>query len=164
MTLTTPLKALLKSFLLVSLCVGVVMLGQFILGWQEAKQEPAFYQTETSLLTLVGKKTLSPVLIEFYTNECPTCRILTPMLHAMVQRQYPFPVTLVMIDANDPTQAQPVSLFGITEVPSLFYFDTQRMVKHRIPLTSLHPTALAQTLATELTRFDSKRQNTPTKF
>ncbi len=73
-----------------------------------------------------------PLLIEFYTDACRTCQIVTPWVHDLANNKYKSQVTYVMVNADDQTQAQVAQLFAIEYVPSIFVFDFKHMKKEQI--------------------------------
>ena len=73
----------------------------------------------------------TPLLIEFYTDNCHTCQQITPWL-ANMKHEFDHQVTFVMVDINDPAQQQVAELFGVSYVPAIYVFDFKRMHKIQV--------------------------------
>ena len=78
--------------------------------------------------TKVSKK---PILLEFYTDSCGTCRRVAPIVHK-VKEQMKDQVTFVMVDVNDARQQFAVEAFNIEVIPALFVFDPVKKKKIQI--------------------------------
>lgn len=73
----------------------------------------------------------TPLLIEFYTDNCKTCTVITPWM-AELKPDFDNQVTFVMVDINDPAQQQVSELFGVSYVPAIYVFDFKRMNKTQV--------------------------------
>lgn len=74
----------------------------------------------------------TPLLVEFYTDSCTTCRTVTPMVHDLMKGPYHDQLTLVMLDLENPDNLDVAELFGVEELPGLYVFDFKRMKKFKI--------------------------------
>ena len=84
----------------------------------------------------------TPLLIEFYSDTCGTCRELAPMIHE-AQKKFKGQLYFVMVNTDDPLQVDVVSLFNIQEIPALYVFDFHKMRKQAVPSEDLfEPAAL----------------------
>jgi thioredoxin 1 len=72
---------------------------------------------------VLGSK--EPVLVDFYTDDCPPCRMMAPMLHELeAEANGAFKVVKV----NAATKAALASSFRISAVPSFFAFNNGKIV------------------------------------
>ena len=78
----------------------------------------------------------TPLLVEFYTDSCQTCRQVTPTI-AKVKTGLADRLTFVMINLDDPQQQPVANIFGVSYVPALFVFDPGKMQKQQVPLTQM---------------------------
>lgn len=74
-----------------------------------------------------------PLLVEFYSDTCGTCRRLTPEIHKLYEGPYKGKLTLVMLDVMEPENQQIAQLFGVDALPGIYLFDHKHMKKHPIP-------------------------------
>jgi thiol-disulfide isomerase/thioredoxin len=72
-----------------------------------------------------------PLLVEFYTDTCGTCKVLTPWVHQLKDK-YADDLTFVMVDVSDARNSQVAQIFNITFVPSIFVFDAKHMTKAQV--------------------------------
>lgn len=81
-----------------------------------------------------------PVLVDFYSNNCPPCRALAPYLDEMA-RDFAGCAKIVKVNVDvDPGLAVK---YGVSAVPTLIWFDGGRPVERTI---GAHPAALRQRL------------------
>ncbi|MEB3286002.1 MAG: thioredoxin family protein [Vampirovibrionales bacterium] len=78
------------------------------------------------------KSAKTPLLVEFYSDSCSTCKHVSPILHELSQQDYRNKVMLVMMDVEDPAHFEVAKLFGVNELPSVYVFDFHRMKKQQI--------------------------------
>lgn len=110
---------------------------------------PSAYDPKISIEEAV-QTSKKPLLVEFYTDTCQTCRQVTPLL-AKVKERYAKDLTFVMVNLDDPQQQPFAQIFGVTYVPAVFIFDAKQMHKTQIPLEKMKSQALlAQTINTTL--------------
>lgn len=74
----------------------------------------------------------TPLLIEFYSDTCGTCRELAPLIHK-AQEKFKGKLFFVMVNTDDPAQQDVVNLFNIDEIPALYVFDFHKMRKLAVP-------------------------------
>ncbi|MEB3244379.1 MAG: thioredoxin family protein [Vampirovibrionales bacterium] len=140
-----------KSFLLIAGLIALVAGLSFSGNLFALKQLPSSYDSGLTLDKALEDKS-TPVLVEFYTDTCQTCKIVTPMVHEAVTPMGE-KLRLVMVDADDPANAGFVNLFGIDEVPTLVLFDFGRMKKTPLPLSELGSVnAIRQTVTNALNK------------
>lgn len=72
-----------------------------------------------------------PLLIEFYTDSCRTCQHVTPWVHQL-GKKYKDDFQFVMVDADNPDNAQVSQIFAIEYVPAIFIFDFKHMTKAQV--------------------------------
>jgi thiol-disulfide isomerase/thioredoxin len=123
-----------RSFLTVATTLAVVGLlclsGRYmsaLAGWGAA---PSSYDPQISVQEAV-KTSQTPLLIEFYTDACGTCQMLTPWVHTL-GKKYKNDVTLVMVNLDDPNRNSVAEIFNVQYVPSLFVFDFKHMAKAQV--------------------------------
>jgi thiol-disulfide isomerase/thioredoxin len=73
-----------------------------------------------------------PILIEFYSDSCGTCKTLTPIIHDLYLQNYKDRLTVVMMDVSDPANQDIAKLFGVDALPAVYIFDHHHMKKHQI--------------------------------
>jgi thiol-disulfide isomerase/thioredoxin len=122
-----------KSFfiaLLAVISVGLIVTASgYFSTW--SGNAPSKYDTGLTI-EQATKQSNKPLLIEFYSDDCGTCRQLTPLIHN-VQAKYKDNATFVMVDVYDKKNAMFVELFKIDVIPSLYVFDAKHMQKIEIP-------------------------------
>lgn len=72
-----------------------------------------------------------PLLVEFYTDSCGTCKVLTPWAHSLKEK-YADDLTFVMVDVSDSRNSQISQIFNIQFVPAIFVFDAKHMTKAQV--------------------------------
>ena len=80
------------------------------------------------------KTSEAPLLIEFYSDTCGTCKQVAPRIHA-IEGDYKNKLTLVMLDMDQPDNKNIAQLFGVDELPGVFIFDHHKMKKYQIQPT-----------------------------
>ncbi len=120
-----------KSFFIVLL--SILAMGLMFTGTRYMAAIPGFFGLPSSYDPRVSiqdaaQTSEKPLLIEFYTDSCGGCQQITPLVHKL-SKKYKDDLTFVMVDVNDPEQAQVSEIFGITYVPRLFIFDFKHMAK-----------------------------------
>lgn len=81
-----------------------------------------------------------PVLVDFYSNNCPPCRALAPYLDEMA-REFAGCAKIVKVNVDvDPRLAV---TYGVSAVPTLIWFEGGRAVDRTV---GAHPAALRQRL------------------
>lgn len=121
-----------RSFLLVSLIVLMVFASAFASQMWITKDLPSAYDPGLSI-DKAFKTSKVPLLVEFYSDSCGTCKRLTPVIHELQEGPYKNKLTLVMLDVSEPSNQGIAQLFGVDALPGLYIFDHQHMKKHQIP-------------------------------
>lgn len=125
-----------KSFFLVVfslLVMGVVAVGaRFVAAIPGATGLPSSYDPKLTVEEAVQTST-KPLLIEFYTDTCKTCQLITPWVYKL-KDNYKSKVTFVMVDVDDPRQGSIAGIFGIEYVPTLYVFDFKNMTKVQVSI------------------------------
>jgi thiol:disulfide interchange protein len=122
-----------KSLLLVVTVLATVMTTSVASQlWLQGPLPSAFDKGVT--LEQAFKQGRGPIMVEFYSDACGTCRKVAPWVHHAAEQQG---LTLVMVDTQDPKNFPFVDLFGVKTLPALFVFDFQHMKKHQVPLDSV---------------------------
>jgi len=120
-----------KSVFLCLLIIAMVFVSSFASQWMASSSLPSSYDPGLRI-DKAFKSAKTPLLIEFYSDVCGTCQRMAPIVHDLMQNEYPQKLTLVMMDVNDPENLQIAKLFGVNELPSIFVFDFKHMKKHQI--------------------------------
>jgi thioredoxin-like negative regulator of GroEL len=120
-----------RSLLLVALIFLVVFTSAFTSQMMITKDLPSSFDSGLTI-EQAFKTSQVPLLVEFYSDDCGTCRKLTPVLHEMKDKRYHGQLTMVMLDVTDPANAEIAKLFGVDSLPGLFVFDHKHMKKHPI--------------------------------
>jgi len=120
-----------RSFLLVSLIFLLVFASAFASQMWTTKDLPSAYDSGLTI-EKAFKTSKVPLLIEFYSDSCGTCKRLAPVIHALEEGPYKGRVTLVMLDVNEPANQDIARLFGVDSLPGLYVFDHLHMKKHAI--------------------------------
>ncbi len=140
-----------KSFLLVLGVVAVVFASAFTTQMVLSGQLPSAYDPGIAV-DEAFKTSKYPLLIEFYSDTCSSCRTVTPLIHQVYDADYKDKLTLVMVDVNDDDGYQISRLFGVESIPAVFVFDFKHMKKDELDMEHLlsqksFSTALDQALA-----------------
>lgn len=125
-----------KSFVLVLLILAVVFSSAFASQMFITSQLPSSYDPGLSVMQAF-QTAKTPLLIEFYSDDCSTCKKVTPLLHNTYNKSLKSKLTLVMVDVNAPENEEVARLFGIEQLPSIFVFDFKHMKKQEIDIQSL---------------------------
>ena len=120
-----------RSFLLVSLIFLLVFASAFASQMWTTKDLPSAYDSGLTI-EKAFKTSKVPLLIEFYSDTCGTCKRLAPVIHSLEDGPYKGRVTLVMMDVNEPGNQDIARLFGVDSLPGLYVFDHKHMKKHAI--------------------------------
>lgn len=120
-----------RSLIMVLVLVAAVFASAFTTQMVLTKDLPSSYDTGLSI-EQAFKTSKVPLLIEFYSDTCGSCRKLTPIIHAMHEQDYKKRLTVVMLDVTDPSVQQIGQLFGVDALPALYVFDHRHMKKHQI--------------------------------
>lgn len=127
-----------KSFFLIVLALlltGVLSAGSRMIGSIPGiSGNPSSYDPKISLED-AAMKSSNPLLIEFYTDACQTCRQVTPWVHKLGEK-YKDRLTFVMVNLDDPKNEQIGAIFKVEYVPALFVFDFKHMSKAQIQPSS----------------------------
>jgi thiol-disulfide isomerase/thioredoxin len=129
--------------------VGAVMAVTGVAGfsqqWQAYSQLPSFYDAGLTV-EKAFKTAKTPLVIEFYSDACGTCKQVTPMVHKVATRLRDR-ATWVMVDVTQPDNQMTAQLFGVTTIPRVFVFHPRQMKKHAIASATLQtPAALQQAI------------------
>lgn len=120
-----------RSFLLVSLVVTMVFASAFASQMWMSKDLPSAYDPGLSI-EKAFKTSQAPLLIEFYSDSCGTCKRLTPVIHELQEGAFKNRLTLVMMDVSEPSNQDIAKLFGVDALPGLYVFDHRHMKKYQI--------------------------------
>jgi thioredoxin-like negative regulator of GroEL len=143
-----------QSLLLILALIVITAVVSFSGNLMALRALPSSYDTGLTL-DVAFKDKSTPVLVEFYTDTCRSCQILTPMLHGVMQdNKLKSKLRWVMVNAEDANNAGFVNLFGVDSVPTVVVFDFAKMKKHPIPLEKLES---PQEIHQSLTQFLAKR-------
>ena len=127
-----------KSFFLAVLSVisvGLVITASgYISGWSGGNV-PSHFDSGLTVEQATHQSS-QPLLIEFYSDSCGTCKELTPKIHN-VQTQFKNKATFVMVDVYG-KQSFVADLFKIDVIPTLYLFDPKHMQKIEIPSKYLY--------------------------
>ncbi|MDX2085246.1 MAG: thioredoxin family protein [Candidatus Melainabacteria bacterium] len=144
-----------KSALFLLISLSLVVLATYATNVSAARQLPSFYDSGVSIESAFQKAD-KPVLVEFYTDACSTCRQVTPVVHRlMTSDRFANRLTWVMVNLEDEANQPIAQLFGVRQIPDLYVFDVGRMKKHHIDIETIRresdlvtafDTALAKTL------------------
>jgi thioredoxin-like negative regulator of GroEL len=128
-----------KSFFLVILSLLVMGLlfngARMVAAIPGVTGMPSSYDPKISVDEAVNTSPY-PLLIEFYTDPCGTCKIVTPWVHKLHEEKYKDKLTFVMVDVNKPENGQFAQIFGIQYVPAIFVFDFKNMSKAQVDIKS----------------------------
>jgi len=120
-----------RSFLLVMIVVTLVFASAFAAQMYMMRELPSSYDSGLTI-EKAFKSSKVPLLIEFYSDTCNTCRRMAPMIHELYETHYKQRLTVVMMDVSDPGNQDIARLFGVDSLPALYIFDHHRMKKYRI--------------------------------
>lgn len=120
-----------RSFVLVALVFVTVFASAFTSQMILTRDLPSNYDTGLTI-EQAFKTSKVPILVEFYTDTCGTCRRLAPILHELYTTEYKNRLTVVMMDVEDPQNHDIAQLFGVDSLPGLFVFDHNNMKKYQI--------------------------------
>lgn len=120
-----------RSFFLVSLVFMLVFASAFASQIWMTRDLPSSYDTGLTI-EKAFKTSKAPLLIEFYSDSCATCKRLTPVIHALEEGPYQGRLTLVMLDVSEGANQDIARLFGVDSLPALYVFDHHHMKKHAI--------------------------------
>lgn len=120
-----------RSFLLVLMITSLVFASAFAAQLWMTRDLPSSYDPGISIETAF-KTSKVPILVEFYSDTCSTCKQLTPVIHELKEGPYKHRLTLVMLDVSEPDNQDIAKLFGVDALPGVFVFDPHRMKKHAI--------------------------------
>ncbi len=120
-----------RSFFLVTLILSLVFASAFASQLWMTKDLPSSYDPGLSI-EKAFKSSKVPLLVEFYSDTCGTCKKLTPIIHELETGPYKDRLTLVMLDVGEPSNQQIAQLFGVDSLPGVFVFDQHHMKKHAI--------------------------------
>lgn len=123
-------KSILISILALALA-GIVFAGpRLVSAVPGSSKAPSSYAPRLTLTEAI-KTSKNPLLVEFYTDSCLTCREITPWVHQLAKK-YKNELTLVMVDVDDPKQERTVDVFRVDYVPAIFVFDAKRMATAKV--------------------------------
>ncbi|MBK8189908.1 MAG: thioredoxin family protein [Vampirovibrionales bacterium] len=134
------------------------------LAWQlfqgaDASGRPSQYDPGVSL-SAAAKTAQTPLLIEFYSDDCGACVQLTPLVHRVATTAFARRLKLVMINVDRPQSQDAAALFRVDSVPSVFVFDPKRMKKKTIPFAALsNPRRLEAALNSALAGLGAQGQS-----
>ncbi|MEM0951824.1 MAG: thioredoxin family protein [Cyanobacteria bacterium P01_H01_bin.74] len=141
-----------RSLIMVLSVVSVIFLSSFVTQLWLNRNVPSSYDPGIPIQEAF-KTSKTPILVEFYSDTCSTCRRLTPVIHSLYEGRYHNRLTLVMMDVTDPDNRDIAQLFGVNVLPGIYIFDHKRMKKHAIPPEAFRSEA---TLTAEMDRILKK--------
>ncbi len=141
-----------RSVVLVLGVVALVLASSFVSRMMLSGNLPSAYDTGLTVDTAF-KTSEKPLLIEFYTDECTSCQMVTPLVHRTHKNNFNEQLTMVMVDVANPNNAPFMQLFGIQSVPALFVFDHKHMKKEAIEFSAFQtPNTIAHAVREALAR------------
>lgn len=117
--------------------VAVVFVSSFMSQWNILGQLPSAYDPGVNIQDAF-QTSETPLLVEFYSDDCASCRQATPILHHTYTHKYKDKLTLVMLDVTDSTSSQVAQLFGVESIPAVYVFDAKNMHKETIDLNAFN--------------------------
>lgn len=120
-----------RSFLLVVSIVLLVFTSAFATQMVLTRDLPSSFDPGITVQQAFQTSQV-PLLIEFYSDTCATCKRVTPILHDLKSREYQDRLTLVMVNVEEPDNQMVAQLFGVDELPGLYLFDHHHMKKFQI--------------------------------
>ncbi len=119
------------------LIVGVPIIALFWFGQREMRgrpspppamdesvqSRPVFDEEGTELLPPLGEATRKPRLVEFYTDNCPACKVMRPTIHKLRDENDDGPVEVVLLNLSDPRNEHLASRYQLVGVPTVSLFD-----------------------------------------
>ena len=120
-----------RSFLMVALVFMLVFASAFASQIWMTKDLPSSYDKGLTI-EQAFKTSKVPILIEFYSDSCGTCKRLAPVIHELNEGRYKNRLTFVMMDVDEPGNQDIARLFGVDSLPGLYVFDHKHMKKHAI--------------------------------
>lgn len=120
-----------KSLLLVLMVVTLVFASSFASQMMLSKDLPSSFDPGLQI-DEAFKTSQVPLLIEFYSDTCTTCKRVAPMIHTLAGETYKDKLTLVMLDMDDPANLDIARLFGVDTLPGIYVFNFKKMKKHQI--------------------------------
>ncbi len=120
-----------RSLLMVALIFTVVFASAFTTQMVLTSTLPSSFDKGLTI-EKAFKTSKVPLLVEFYSDTCDTCKRLAPSIHDLHETAYPNRLTVVMMDVEDPANREIAQLFGVDSLPGLYVFDHHRMKKHQI--------------------------------
>jgi thioredoxin 1 len=141
-----------RSFFLVTLISLMVFLSAFASQLWITKDLPSSYDPGLSI-EKAFKTSKVPILVEFYSDSCGTCKRLSPIIHELKEGPFKDRLTLVMMDVSEPENQDIARLFGVDSLPGLFVFDHHHMKKYQIkPEDFVSKGTLQQSIEEALTK------------
>lgn len=149
-----------QSIWMVLAVVLVVFVSTSWTQWKALGELPSAYDPGVRIQEAF-QTAETPLLVEFYSDDCGSCRQATPVLHGVYNSEFKDKLTLVMLDVNEPDAAQVGQLFGVESIPAVYVFNPKVMHKEMVPLTAFESEgALKAGLKQALTRVKvAKKQN-----
>lgn len=142
---------LLRALVLVGVVVLIVVGIGFGVQTNQAAKLPSAYDTGLTVDAAFQGAT-KPLLIEFYSDSCHACQIVTPIIHAIYEKAYKDKLTFVMANTDDEKNAPIAELFGIDAIPAIFVFDPRKMKKAEVLVPEVfHASDLEKGLADAFT-------------
>ncbi len=120
-----------RSFFLVATLALMVFVSAFASQLWITKDLPSAYDPGLPI-DKAFKTSQVPILVEFYSDSCGTCKRLSPIIHELQTGPFKDRLTLVMLDVTEPANQDIARLFGVDSLPGLFVFDHHHMKKYQI--------------------------------
>ena len=130
-----------KSFFIIVLSIVMVGLGVTAMGsintlMMFGQAAPSKFDPGITLEEAT-KSSDKPLLIEFYSDSCGSCRQITPVVDR-VKNKFKDDLQFIMVDVYDDKQQFLVDLFGIDTIPTVFVFDFKKMKKIQVSPRALY--------------------------
>lgn len=103
---------------------AVIVLAPNVWGWVSPVlgAERSFEPRAAVIEPALGEPTSKPRLIEFFSEDCPVCRRMDPVMDQLVQDCVTHGVEILRIDVRQVRHAELSRRFGITAVPAVLGF------------------------------------------
>ncbi len=110
-------------FVIIAVAAAIVVLPTYLKNRGEASRFPI--QMPDSIQLPV--ETEGPVFVEFYSPDCGICVSMAPRLQQL-EKDYTGKVQFVQLNTDQPENAQFISDFQVTGLPTFFWIDKDRRI------------------------------------
>jgi thiol-disulfide isomerase/thioredoxin len=125
-----------RSLVLVFSVLALVFVGGFSTQLVLSSQLPSAYDPGISI-DEAFQSAETPILIEFYSDTCSTCQVITPTLHEVYKDGFRERLTLVMMNIEETDAYQVSQLFGVEAIPAVYVFNPKQMKKADVSVDAL---------------------------